>query len=92
MSIYILGLMFVPCADIHAENDSDNTLIESVEHSENHVDTCSPFCFCDCCQTISQPAIYNYFSHFATLIETSIHYITPSEFSVPITLWRPPKI
>lgn len=92
MSIYLLGLMFVPCADIHAENDLSNTVIETLDTHENHVDTCSPFCFCECCQTVSQPAIYNYFTYFSTLIETSTPFIQASEYSVPITLWRPPKI
>lgn len=92
MAIYILGLMFAPCVDAHAEDNSEEPQIESIDTHENHIDTCSPFCFCDCCQTISQPAIYNYFSHFEILTGTSVHFITAPEFSVPVTLWRPPKI
>jgi hypothetical protein len=92
MSIYLLGLMFVPCADGHTENKDDNTKIETLSSQENHIDTCSPFCFCECCQTISQQATYNYFSYFASLIGTVVPYVQASEYSVPISFWQPPKI
>lgn len=92
MSIYILGLMFVPCADVHAEIISDNINIHLLSEHNNNIDLCTPFCICDCCQKISQPVINNYFTCFFTLIETTVPFIQTSEYSVPITLWRPPKI
>jgi hypothetical protein len=91
LSIYMFALLFVPCADIYAGNIS--TEINSVAESHSHdFDTCSPFCFCDCCQTVSQPAIYNSFSYFASLIGTTIPHIQASEYSIPVSFWRPPKI
>ena len=92
MTIYILGLIILPCPDVHAENDSTKTNIKLNDTSQNNVDACSPFCLCDCCQTISYPANYHHFSHFTTLIGTSIPYIGSSELSVLILRWRPPKI
>lgn len=92
MAYYLLGLMLVPCAEIHAENDLSESTIETFDIHENHVDMCSPFCFCECCQTVSQPARINYLVFFSTLIRISSPNIQTSEFSIPITLWHPPRI
>lgn len=92
-SIYLLGLIFIPCADVHAENNHQTTSIySSVDSHGQHADRCSPFCLCNCCQTVTQPAIYTYFSHFATLTGTSVPFIISREFSISIILWRPPKV
>lgn len=55
LSIYILGINFVPCSDITQENLSKDS-IENVagieQHSHSHdgiLDLCSPFCQCHCC-------------------------------------------
>ncbi len=92
MAIYIMGLLFVPCADLHAENDSGKAKFEISDTQENHIDTCSPFCFCECCQTISQPVIDHFFQFYTTLISTSVTIIRISEYSVHTSMWRPPKI
>ncbi|WP_394800873.1 DUF6660 family protein [Maribellus maritimus] len=92
LSIYILGLIILPCDDVHTENKSGNVSVEIADMHLEHIDSCSPFCTCNCCQTISHPANYHYFSHFTKLIGTSITYIDSSVLSAPIFLWRPPKI
>lgn len=55
LSIYILGINFVPCSDVAQENLS-NDVVENVASVEEHshsqdgvVDLCSPFCQCHCC-------------------------------------------
>jgi hypothetical protein len=48
----MLGLSFMPCADI-GECNEKQTIAESVEygHEKHHHDkeNCSPFCSCACC-------------------------------------------
>ncbi|MFV0268060.1 MAG: DUF6660 family protein [Draconibacterium sp.] len=92
LSVYILGLILLPCPDVHTENKSGIVSVESIDTHSNHMDSCSPFCVCDCCQTISYPATYHYFSHFTTLIETSTLYQANPGLSVTIVFWKPPKI
>lgn len=87
-----MGLLIVPCADIHAENDSTDTSINLIDTHEKHVDTCSPFCFCDCCQTVSQPEYHSFLSPSVTTIEGLNSFYKDSEFSIFISFWRPPKI
>ncbi len=87
-----MGLLFVPCADLHAENNSADTHIHISNTDENHVDTCSPFCFCDCCQIVSQPEYHSFITPSIIFIDKLEAFYQASEFSVPITLWRPPKI
>ncbi len=92
IAIYIIGLLLVPCCDVHAENDLDNPKIEIKDLHENHIDTCSPFCVCDCCQSLSHPGFNHYFSYFSSLIGVVIPHIYRCPLSAPIDLWRPPKI
>ncbi|WP_157812178.1 DUF6660 family protein [Polaribacter sp. ALD11] len=52
LSFYLLGLNFAPCGDT-AVNKSDinseiSQLIDS-DHGHSTIDTCSPFCHCNCC-------------------------------------------
>lgn len=92
MAIYILGLIIVPCADVHAEYDSNKAGVQLIDTHENHVDTCSPFCFCDCCQIVSQPEYHSFTTPSINLFESLVTFYQASEFSIPITFWRPPKI
>lgn len=92
MAIYIMGLLLVPCADAHAENDSTNTNTELIDINKLHVDTCSPFCLCDCCQIVSQPEYHSFVTPSIITIEKLAAFYRAFGASVPITLWRPPKI
>jgi hypothetical protein len=53
LSLYALLLTVVPCNDAHAlsQDKSAYELVDGSDHmNENHIDTCSPFCACTCCQ------------------------------------------
>lgn len=52
LSIYFLGLNFVPCGDTDVDSSDVNTeLSQIVDANHNHStsDMCSPFCHCHCC-------------------------------------------
>jgi hypothetical protein len=52
LSIYFLGLSFIPCEDaiIHSSFDDDQIGHYSEHDSDHHSeDLCSPFCSCQCC-------------------------------------------
>ena len=64
----------MPCDDIHAIN-SNNISLELSEQSQNQsndIDLCTPFCFCQCCQTISIPSFYDV--KLANLVDFTLDY------------------
>ncbi len=53
LSLYILSLNFVMCADVHEkDNMSKIAITGNLEGDHGHTDSdlCSPFCICQCCQ------------------------------------------
>jgi uncharacterized protein DUF6660 len=52
LSIYILALNFAPCEDSSTIGNDVKTEISqstNIDHSNNVLDLCSPFCQCHCC-------------------------------------------
>ncbi|KAA1244719.1 DUF6660 family protein [Aquimarina sp. RZ0] len=53
LTIYFLGLNFVPCNDVFCASEIFDIEICEETDSGHHHDTddlCSPFCYCHCCQ------------------------------------------
>ena len=53
LSLYTLLLTVAPCNDAHAlaQDNSAYELFDGSDHmNEAHIDACSPFCACACCQ------------------------------------------
>jgi hypothetical protein len=81
----------MPCSDAHAENDYDHSLVGSVTVHALHLDTCSPFCFCDCCHTVFRPEFY-YFNTTQTVVIKTLRCLTSdSGYKICLPFWRPPK-
>lgn len=87
--IYILGLIFVPCTDAHADSNP-NTTIEIVHAADEHADLCSPFCFCDCCQTLSHQAKYFHFDNYFDQVSMILPNNQYGERICILPHWRPP--
>jgi hypothetical protein len=94
LSVYVLSLTAMPCEDIYADN-SNSTSIELIDQSQIHseeFEVCTPFSFCNCCQTLDQPI-----SKKIIEIKVAIHKLfvvyQQQDYTNPITLiWHPPKI
>ena len=93
LSIYVMILTFMPCADAHVGNADCHSTVQqdqSGEHSED-IEFCSPFCFCACCQILSLTSIYT----IPKINLPDVNIITPSlvqnEIESTISFWRPPK-
>jgi hypothetical protein len=52
LSIYILILTGIPCADVNVNPSSQKTELSQASSSDTptDIDCCSPFCTCQCCQ------------------------------------------
>lgn len=87
-------LTAMPCNDDHSVGTNFVT-VELSEHSSNFtndMDLCSPFCFCDCCQTLSFPTSF-YFLTINLVKTLSNNTSKVFLFSSPIvSIWQPPQI
>jgi len=94
LSVYIVVLTAMPCNDIHATNSNSASyyLSEQNQNQANDVDLCTPFCFCQCCQTLSFPSFYNVV--LTILVENPLdNRVIESSYSSPVaSIWQPPKI
>ncbi|WPO77728.1 DUF6660 family protein [Flavobacterium sp. KACC 22761] len=99
LSIYLMALSNMPCADMEVNSAMHKTAQFSSENSHTHDkdnDLCSPFCACNCCgaQVLSyQPVAVFQFSLPSSLITNPL----PNYNSVFISnfygsIWQPPQI
>ncbi|WP_431217099.1 DUF6660 family protein [Puia sp. P3] len=97
MAVIILIQSWMPCKDDVFAMKGDKTKTEisktSRHNSQDHSDTCSPFCQCACCAGFS----FNHmFGSVSTLeIKGDRHFTSYSpgniiEISLPI--WQPPQL
>ena len=95
LSIYILVLTAMPCADSPHANDLLKMELSGLKTDNNHRDSnpCSPFCTCDCCIT---PVMQQ--DNSLHLDCTDYVYRDYSEYSVSYisslfaSIWQPPKL
>lgn len=93
LSIYVMILTFMPCADAHVDNADCHSIIQQDqggEHSED-IEICSPFCFCDCCQTLAQTSILTITKVNFPRFEVISPLLVQNEIESIISFWHPPK-
>ncbi|WP_082498406.1 DUF6660 family protein [Chryseobacterium sp. Leaf180] len=101
LTFYFIALLVMPCSDINPQSLSNHSAKTSMQiedtHSSERDDTCSPFCFCSCCQItviafkikplLEIPSkISFYFSKKILFHKNNIAY------QVYDHIWQPPKI
>lgn len=99
LSIYILLLTTIPCADSgeKCQDVSGNCAISQTHnfshgHSEEKNDSCSPFCVCNCCHVSVLITSIIYFSKSTEVLENfmqSFYKEITSQYNCSI--WQPPK-
>lgn len=94
LSVYVMVLTTLPCADVHAFDKNSATIELTVQsqHYSNDVDLCSPFCFCNCCQTLSQANTFYTLQIDILASNLIVPTIVQNEIKSAISFWRPPKI
>jgi hypothetical protein len=93
LSFYILGLINIPCIDDHlSQYDSPNIEVSSFDQNVSDFDLCSPFCFCQCCQTYSKPEIHSDSSEKLDGKRLADRTLLENQTVFPISLWHPPKV
>ncbi len=94
LSIYIMALTTMPCTDNHTSDEISSTFeLSELDHiHSSDIDLCSPFCFCNCCQTLSQLTIYKSFQIYRIGFNLSIPVSVQNEIEYIISFWQPPKV
>ncbi|WP_306350227.1 DUF6660 family protein [Flavobacterium sp. '19STA2R22 D10 B1'] len=99
LSVYILSLACIPCADAHGIEISTTEQSSIKKHDiEQHmdVDSCSPFCICNCCGS----PIFNSIQFFTFDLKESNAVITKklSDYQFVFSsnfyasIWQPPQL
>lgn len=99
MSIYLMALSNMPCADLEVNSAMHKSAQFSSEENHSHDkanDLCSPFCACNCCgvQVLTYQTSVSY--EFPTAY-TKISIALPSYHSIFASnfygsIWQPPQI
>ncbi len=106
LAVFVLALNWVPCSDAYNECGSTALLSHSTsdadqadphQHSDDHDDSCSPFCTCACCGVSFTNLTFN--------VKPSIQEDLPEYFEKQFVarsisfqssffgnIWQPPKI
>ena len=94
LSIYVLVLTAMPCTDTHLTESSSATIELSEIHYDqfDNLNTCTPFCYCNCCQSLSIVSVYNYNINIFSNIEKELPILVQAEIEQPQSFWKPPKI
>jgi len=93
LSFYVIALTAISCTDIRNVS-SESISIENIQESQDHsveIDLCSPFCFCNCCQIMDQPALHSFLQNSVFTNKLSLSNLVQNEKTVLISFWRPPK-
>lgn len=84
----------MPCNDIYAiENShSEITVLVGDQNDSSDFDLCSPFCFCNCCQSFTEPISSNLFDLITVSHKSLMSYQKQNYPNPIISIWHPPKI
>lgn len=95
LSLYILGLSLVPCADAGISPTSDVQHISQSHHDNhsNHLDLCSPFCVCHCCGTHVVEIDYAFLPSVSPR-DTKVYenYFDRLTSGLPASILQPPQV
>jgi hypothetical protein len=92
VSIYVFCLLAFPCQDdciLSASTETEH----STSHDDKDCNSCSPFCFCNCCH-VNTIVTFNAVLTNAVIIPTFFEIIYKESFikEIIFSIWQPPKI
>lgn len=94
MAFLTLSLSFVPCGDkfdtaeVHAKSELNN----SDHHSHSDADTCTPFCHCSCCSSLSFTQTSNLINFPIAVDKVKVFHLPSEIIDAAIPVWQPPQL
>lgn len=100
MSLYLLLLSVLPCADAGQLLRPLNTPAQLASDQHSHAtdrangDSCSPFCTCACCGTsLHQSPHFTFtFTPPQAVVQLRLSLETPALPTAPRSTWQPPQL
>ncbi len=96
LSVYVLLLAFVPCADeFSIETSQEQALLQDDYHpdEEGHSDFCTPFCHCHCCHSHVTFMDTNWHAQVITpFSEKRSAHLERKEYLFPFSIFQPPRV
>lgn len=96
MSIFILALSIIPCADVDAsslkEKSNMDIHLSHNSHHENTKDVCSPFCCCSCCVGFTNHLSFQINPLVTVVLDMTYPYIEKRIGTDPFPLFQPPRV
>ncbi|WP_220761415.1 DUF6660 family protein [Flavobacterium sp. UMI-01] len=99
LSIYIIALSCMPCADAAYGIEEKNHIVQSDENSasDHHLeDNCSPFCVCSCCHCMGLYKFNDFTKDLLTInlfVErNTVAYTTTLFSNFQNAIWQPPQL
>ena len=99
MSIYLMALSNMPCADMEVDSVAHKTAQFSSEANHSHDksnDLCSPFCACNCCgaQVLSYESapVFDFPADYSVITKQLPNYTSVFASNFYGSIWQPPQI
>lgn len=95
LSAYILSLACIPCADAKSADMSKELVSQQQDHFQ-HIDSCTPFCICNCCgsQIFNSTVLdsFNIEKSIPTIGSKIIEYQFDFSSHFFASIWQPPQL
>lgn len=91
---YIFVLSFAPCGDHYdcGEQHNHEMAVEIHTNHEHEIETCSPFCVCNCCSVLVTPGQVTIFSLVVSSPPKPVSPFTLAAVTkIPLPIWQPPQ-
>jgi len=95
LSLYLLILTAIPCHDVPKDNAAFKTELcqNTTNTHSNDIDTCSPFCVCNCCVSPISHQVFkvSFTCYSITRIQFNAYTSSFSSFN-SASIWQPPQL
>ncbi|MFN8325740.1 DUF6660 family protein [Flavobacterium sp.] len=100
LSIYLVTLSAIPCADIKSESEVHLEVAQTSD-KDNHShdkgnDLCSPFCICNCCGQVTLNYVatinYDFPVQFEEIKSSKSTYTSALHSNFFGSIWQPPQL
>ena len=95
-SVYLLGLMVLPCSESHAQEASfHKTASQEQDNHDQSMETCTPFCVCGGCVAaivLHSPLEYNLFDPAVEIHREKSNFYQSVISTFHCSIWQPPQL
>ncbi|MCW4469809.1 hypothetical protein OGH69_12585 [Flavobacterium sp. MFBS3-15] len=95
-SVYLLGLMVLPCSESHAQETSfQRTVSQEHDEHDHSMEICTPFCVCGSCVAaivLHSPIDYNLLNLDSEISRNISNFYQSVKSDFHGSIWQPPQL